>query len=280
MKSQVLKADNILEILKLKNHHDKSAGFRAGGTEIGREGTDLSYQILIDLCGADLKFIHTTDTGVEIGACVTFREALAEESIPDYLRTALNYATSEELRQHATIGGNIGVFRNDSYLLPVLIAAKARVVTYDMDEVGKLIEESVPIREFVEHHDLYRYTLITRICLDKPARFAVSYRFVDEKTNLHLLSVGFGAEYQSELDMLTSSRIAIGTSGREMYRLDQTEQALDQGAVQTAEDLAASVANEIAVITDEAGTAEKKRKLAAETVSEAFNRCLRAFSPN
>ncbi len=280
MKSQLLKADNILEILKLKNHHDKAAGFRAGGTEIEREGTDLSYHILIDLYGAGLKFINHTDSGLEIGACTTFQEALDDKSIPDFLRTALQYATSEELREKATIGGNIGLFRNDSYLLPVLIAAKARVVTSDMDEEGKLIEESVPIREFVEHHDLYRHTLITRISLEKPARYAVSYRFVDEDTKLHILSVGFGADYQSEHDMVINSRIAIGTYGRDIFRLEKTEEALNQGAIQTAEDLAVSVRNEVAVITDESGTADMKRELAAKTVSEAFNRCLSAYSPN
>jgi putative selenate reductase FAD-binding subunit len=270
------KADNVKEILTLITNHDKKAGFLAGGTDINRLNSQSVYETVIDMTSACLKKIDKTDLGIEIGACVTFEKALEDPSIPAYLRKALRYAGSRTLRNMATIGGNVALQRSDSYLLPVLIAAKARLITVDLSENGELIEDSVPIREYVEHRDMFHHTLIARICLDKPDRFAASERFCKSIQAPPSIVVGFGADYSEQKRMLNNLRIVIGTSPYGIYRLLDVEEAVNQGAIQTTVELEKAVADETKAISDFTGSSSYKKYLAGTAAANFFTECLTA----
>jgi len=268
------KADNVKEILTLITSHDKKAGFLAGGTDINRLNSQSNYEIVIDMTSACLKEIKKTDLGLEIGACVTFEQALENSSIPVYLRKALKYAGSRTLRNMATVGGNVALQRSDSYLLPVLIAAKARLITVDLSENGELIEDSVPIREYVEHRDMFHHTLIARICLDKPERFAASERFCKSIQAPPSIVVGFGADYSEQKKILNNLRIVIGTAPYGIYRLLKVEEAVNQGAIQTAIELEKAVSDETKAISDFTGTDTYKKYLAGIAAANFFTECL------
>jgi putative selenate reductase FAD-binding subunit len=270
------KAENVKEILTLITNHDKKAGFLAGGTDINRLNSQSIYETVIDMSSACLKEIHKTDLGLEIGACVTFEKALEYPSIPAFLRKALRYAGSRTLRNMATIGGNVALQRSDSYLLPVLIAAKARLITVDLSENGELIEDSVPIREYIEHRDMFHHTLIKRICLDKPARFADSERFCKSIQAPPSLVIGFGADYSEHKKILNNLRLVIGTAPYGIYRLLNVEEAVNQGAIQTAVELEKAVADETKAKSDFTGSASYKKYLAGTAAANFFTECLTA----
>lgn len=270
------KADTVKEILTLITLHDSKAGFLAGGTDINRLHSQSKYETVIDINTACLQEIKKTDLGLEIGACVTFERALEDSSIPAYLRKALRYAGSRTLRNMATIGGNVALQRSDSYLLPVLIAAKARLKTIDLSENGELIEDSVPIREYVEHKDMFQHTLIARICLDKPERFAASERFCKSIQAPSSIVVGFGADYSEQKKILHNVRIVIGTAPYGIYRLLKVEEAVNQGAIQTAAELEKAVSDETKAISDYTGSDKYKKYLAGTASANFFTECLAA----
>ena len=176
----------------------------------------------------------------------------------------------------ATIGGNIALQRSDSYLLPVLIAAKVRLLTVDLSENGDLIEDSVPIREYIEHRDMFQHTLIDRICLDKPERFAASERFCKSVQAPPSIVAGFGADYSEQKKILNNLRIVIGTASYGIYRLLKVEEAVNQGAIQTAIELEKAVIDETKAVSDFTGSASYKKYLAGTAAANFFTECLTA----
>ena len=108
---------------------DDSSAYLAGGTELLRSGTERSADRLIMLKNIpDLKGVAGgTQQVVRIGSMTTFQEALGSELVPVYLKEALRYMASRTKRNMATIGGNVALMRDDSYLAATLIAAHAKL---------------------------------------------------------------------------------------------------------------------------------------------------------
>ncbi len=108
---------------------DASSAYLAGGTELLRSGTERSADRLIMLKNIpELKGVSgETPEAVRIGSMTTFQEALGSDLVPAYLKEALRYMASRTKRNMATIGGNVALMRDDSYLAATLIAAHAKL---------------------------------------------------------------------------------------------------------------------------------------------------------
>ena len=108
---------------------DDSSAYLAGGTELLRSGTERSADRLIMLKNIpELKGVSgETPEAVRIGSMTTFQEALGSDLVPAYLKEALRYMASRTKRDMATIGGNVALMRDDSYLAATLIAAHAKL---------------------------------------------------------------------------------------------------------------------------------------------------------
>ncbi|MCK5157298.1 MAG: FAD binding domain-containing protein [Spirochaetales bacterium] len=267
------KASDVKEILTFLTSHNENTGILAGGTDINRLNSQSSYKSVIDISEAGLQEIKRTESGIEIGACVTFQQALESKFIPSYLGKALRYAGSRTLRNMATIGGNAALQRSDSYLLPVLIAAKARLITTDLSEDGTIIEENVPIREYIEHRNMFQHTLIVRICLNKPERFVASERFCKSIQAPPSIVIGFGADYSEQKKVLNNLRIVIGTAFYGIYRLQKVEEAVAHGVIQTAEELEKAVVGETKAVSDYTGSEAYKKYLAGTAAAHFFIEC-------
>lgn len=121
--------------------------FLQGGTDVLRlGGCDEVSSPLIDLRNAVSDVIAEDHGTIEIGARATFTSLVESSLVPSWLRQAALYMASLQLRNQATIGGNIALGRDDSYLVPSLVAAGAVVGT--MDETGK--SASMPISEYLK----------------------------------------------------------------------------------------------------------------------------------
>lgn len=94
----------------------------AGGTELLRLGSPEDRN-LIDLRHVVSNDIAKEEGYVRIGAAVTFEEALSSPVVPCYLKKALSSMASLQLRGQATLAGNVAAMRDDSYILPSLIAS-------------------------------------------------------------------------------------------------------------------------------------------------------------
>ncbi|MCF7942958.1 MAG: FAD binding domain-containing protein [Spirochaetia bacterium] len=276
-----VRVSSIKEALEIKALHGAKAGYLAGGTDINRLNTLHPYAVVIDLQDLGLNRIDENEKGFELGSCVTFQQALDWKSVPADFSEALRYAGSRTLRNSATIGGNIACGLPDSYLLPFLTAAKVRLILADIGSEELEHEESVPIREFTEHPEMYRDSLIVRVVFDKPGRFAASQRFSKSVQGAVTLTAGFGADFsKTDARPLRNVRIALGGTGvgshegGTVYRLPDIESALSEGVIQTASELQEVVSKATFAVSDFTGSAEYKKYLAGTAVAQLYSRGL------
>lgn len=137
-----------------------SNAYMAGGTEVMRLGSSVKAGTFVSVRKAkDMKKIGASKTKVTIGAACTFQELLDSDKTPDYLKEALLFMASRTRRNMATIGGNIALRRDDSFLIPTLIAAGAKMSL--MDKKGA--ESKVSVAEYVFDTKKYKGLLITKI---------------------------------------------------------------------------------------------------------------------
>jgi len=90
----------------------------AGGTDLMIEAEpEATYLFLADV--PDLKTIEIVDGNLEIGAAVTFTQALDSPLVPEILKEAVRYIAAPAIRNAGTFGGNIanGSAKADSALI-------------------------------------------------------------------------------------------------------------------------------------------------------------------
>lgn len=139
MAENLIIAKDVAEALSQK---DSSSAFLAGGTEINRLGSTVEAKTLVSIGRiAELDGIsvvedltpkcknHSFSDGnvIRIGSMCTFQDVVENELVPDYLKQACLFMASRTKRNMATIGGNVALKRDDSYIYPTLLAAGARL---------------------------------------------------------------------------------------------------------------------------------------------------------
>ena len=140
--------------------------YLAGGTEAMRLGSEFACDSYVSLRKTEaLREVKKTSGKLEIGASCTFQELIDNEDIPAYLKEALHFMASRTRRNMATIGGNVAVCRDDSFLVPTLLAATASVRLMNKDGAA----EEVSLEGFIAGRDKYKGSLILSIILPEDA---------------------------------------------------------------------------------------------------------------
>ncbi len=99
-----------LNDLLLLLDYEENSRIIAGGTDlvIALEQMPDEYSVLIDLTGIEaISGINMTETGLVIGAATRIADIASNSSIPDCLREGAAAIGSPQIRNMATIGGNI-----------------------------------------------------------------------------------------------------------------------------------------------------------------------------
>lgn len=124
--------DSLASLLLLKKRHP-SAVLYAGGTYLrGRQdqGEGVNLEEIIFLGGIDeLKRINRTDRYLEIGACVSIASIIAtgRRVLPAALLECLENIGNPQVRNLATVGGNICAGADRMDLFPVLALMDVRM---------------------------------------------------------------------------------------------------------------------------------------------------------
>ena len=225
-------------------HHPKSVGetvamrhelidsaYIAGGTEILRLGARPVADI-IDISELISDEISEKDGRIYIGARATLETLRTSEIVPQFLRDAAAFCFSFEKRNSATVGGNLYLKRQDSYLAAAFAAAEAEVIL----ECTK--------GEKIKPIDVY---------LSKKCRGLVKYYVVDKARKGKVRRFGRTASSHAAMIAAESNGVyAISASGSEL-------------AIGRDPDLYKS----IEFISDLEGSAEYKRYLASIVFKEA-----------
>lgn len=136
--------------------------YLAGGTEVMRLGSEFARDAYVSIRRLEgLRFVRKSEGKTEIGAACTFQELIESPDIPAYLKEALAFMASRTRRNMATIGGNVAVCRDDSFLVPTLLAASAELTLMDNNEN----KEDVSLEAYISGKDKYSARLIVSINL-------------------------------------------------------------------------------------------------------------------
>jgi len=186
MARQLIMAKTAAEAAEAKN---AASAFLAGGTETERLGSLVHADTLILLKNIPgLDEIGDSGEFLKIGSMCTFEKALESDLVPDYLKTALGFMASRTKRNMATIGGNISIFRCDSYLMPTLIAAGAKLELLDASGSRNI----VCAERYAEEREKYRDCLITALLLTKADVRVFSRRYANTAESHACLTASMG----------------------------------------------------------------------------------------
>ncbi len=139
------------EALKLKSQNPYAV-WMAGGTQINRLPQEAPRpEVFIDVRRAVPSGVKVENGFFVIGANTSLQDIADNTQLPRALSDAAGFIPSRSIRNQATIGGNICAFRSDSYILPVLLALEARLLSS---------RGEVPLENFLSRLKEYRGTTV------------------------------------------------------------------------------------------------------------------------
>lgn len=167
------------------------AAFLAGGTEINRLGSMVKADRLISVGKlSELQGISARDGRILIGSGCTFQEVLESGLTPGYMKEACLFMGSRTKRNMATVGGNIAMCRDDSYLLPTLLACGAELVLLD----GKGQEKRLPLAAYTGNRECHEQELILTVLVPERLDFAASHRHANTVESNARLTVSLAVD--------------------------------------------------------------------------------------
>lgn len=210
--------------------------------------------VLVDLGPLLPARINRHGVAIEMGAAVTFQDILTGPDCPALLRTAAGHMGNRNIRNRATIGGNIGSCKSCASLVPALLASEALLglAGGGLADLGDWLERPSGI--------------IERILLnDAPGWKTAAGRWARTANDIGLLSVAVCLQLRGR--KIAGIRVAAGGLGHLPRRFGEIETALTGLNVPASQtdrgELEALIAPLLAPKGDLRGSAAFKRHLAA-----------------
>jgi putative selenate reductase FAD-binding subunit len=253
MIKEVFKPTSLEEAVKLKG---ESIYYLSGGTQINwtsaqtareLEGKPAIEKVILvqDLLSKKIKKQGST---LFIGAGITLQELIDAVKTPEVLKKAAGYIASRNIRNMATLGGNIAANRPDSYIIPCLMALKAEVKTAD---AGIMNVETYITQE---KNDLIKEIILPKVegvCLiDVALKSSGAYPSVT------------GAVRVSDKEAV----VVLGCVSDHVIRLKQIEPGIMDGSL-SGDNLAAAVANGINPQSDLLGSTAYKKYISGSMIA-------------
>jgi len=258
MAEQLLFAHTVEEAIALK---DNNAAFLSGGTEINRLDSSVDAKVLIAIKKIPGLTAITEDNDILwLGAAVTFQSAVEHPLVPEWFREACLLMASRTKRNMATLGGNVALLRDDSYIVPALIADKARIVFRDGAE-----ERELCICGYLKERQEGRLAdaLIVKIGLDT-GRKVLLKRYANTAMSHSVLNVACGVKRDGR-------DLSIGVAAKNcgLFRLAETASAIEKNPGASEEDIVKLIqgCEGPAFADDMFGSAGYKRYLLGTTVA-------------
>jgi len=226
------------EALDLFAQAREKAAYLAGGTDLllkyrKKEAAPGLVISLNHIPGFDL--VEEDDREVRVGAGATLRvlerSALIAARFP-ILTDALKHMASVQIRNAATMAGNVVNAAPSADTAPPLLALGAEVVL-----LGKEGERRMALKDFFAGPSRTVMTpgeILTRFIIRKPAGPAGGgYAKVSRRKAMDLALVGVAVQLELEDDLATCARarIALGVAGPTPIRSPEAEEVLKGAAV-------------------------------------------------
>ena len=218
---------SIDEALRLKKLH-KDAIFTSGSTDLVLQVTKMKRQlpIIIDISNiAETQEISETENEIIFGSGVKL------EDIYQYSKTKLPAMAdmlsrfgAKQIRNRATIGGNVGTASPIGDVLPVLFALNADII------IEGEIKQKVNINDYIIGYRktvLQKNEIIIGVSIKKPFdnQKIKSYK-VSKRKNLDISTVSAGFSVELEKNIVSKIILAFGGMAEKTKRAINTEKFL------------------------------------------------------
>lgn len=136
---------SLSEAVALRLENPDTTAYLAGGTDDLRLGSDAAGKDLIDINGLVGTKIEVKDGKLVIGGLATLQDVVESPLVPAFLKDAAKFCSSFEKRNAATVGGNLALRRDDSYLAAAMCAAEAKLLVCTKEG-----EKEIPVADFLK----------------------------------------------------------------------------------------------------------------------------------
>ncbi|MDI6807641.1 MAG: FAD binding domain-containing protein [Candidatus Eisenbacteria bacterium] len=257
--------ETLAEALRLKNEH-KNSRFLAGGTEIfTRKTADKMNCISLQKINS-LKSISLNDRRLSLGAMITLQELIEAAELPKPLEQPLKSAAQQvrnrNIRNIATVGGNIVANKSCSDLIPLFLVMQASLQYQE----ATLHTQTLSLAEYIARPKESKAGLIGGILLPIPVdneKFFLK-RFSRTRSDLGIINIAVSVTLNP--GRIIHCRMAIGgidehvVQPQAVSRFFQTlSPKLELPVFKN--DLRKLLETEIRPITDVRGSTEWKREV-------------------
>jgi len=242
----------LVDVIDTQRCFDGKIAFIAGGTDMintVRE-TGVDADLMIDLSQVEeLKYIREEDGMIHIGAGTTFSEIAASSLIrakAPCLGQAAAQIGSVQIRNRATIGGNIAGASPAADSLPPLVLLNAALVA-----AGPQGERQISVEESavdVWKSALSPNELITEILFPTPGKDCVSgFQKVGSRGHVTIsrLNMAMQVRYNARERIIEEGKIVLGTLGKRPFCPANTSSFLSGKKVNM------QIVNELALLLSE-----------------------------
>ncbi len=248
---QIVGFTRLEDVLRQLRHTGAKTAFINGGTDFINNCGGREAELVIDLSQvADLNYITDYGCEIRIGAGTTFRTIAASPVIQakvTALAQAAGQVGSVQIRNRATIGGNIASASPAGDSLPVLAACNARVST-----AGITGSRLLTLAEAL--HGLQAKELITEIIIPTPGSSRSGFVKIGSRSQVTIARISLAAmiHYDCENRFIIAGKAALGAVGKVPVCPASIQEFLTHRPVN--QDFAAELAVLLAAAVDEAIT--------------------------
>ena len=251
MIEQFLKPASVDEAIRFKSQYKDDAVFMAGGSKLNATPSRTAKTVAISLSGLGLDEIKSQDGQLRIGATVTLQQLIDDPQVPAALREAAGFVYSRNVRNQATLGGEICATQEEAVLVPVLLALDARVLFGNGE-----------FSELESYLSGARNALVVGVVLPEPDRLCATRKVARSAAGLTVLCAAVALGDKGPC-------IAIEGVVPRPVRLREIEK---RGLTDVALELAVSEA--VAPQDDVRGSVSYKRYIAGVVVADLLADCL------
>ncbi len=238
------------------------AVFLAGGTYLLTPACRNRPMVAVALDGVLGNEIRRTGSGVSIGALATLQELVDSPDTPALLRDAALGMANRNIRNRATIAGNIAANKACSSLNPALLASGARLRVRD-GAGGQGLE--IPLARYLEAPGM----LIAAIEIPAETGRREAYRRW-ARTACDLAVISVAVSFRSDAGSVRDLRIGAGGVGPHARRLSEAEALFEGGPLPGRDEIERLVLPLLETVDDHRAGAEYKRMRAAQLLASAL----------
>ncbi|HQG40070.1 MAG TPA: FAD binding domain-containing protein, partial [Spirochaetales bacterium] len=115
-----------LDEAALYTAHNPQVPMLAGGTFLLAHPEPLILETVLDISRIVPKFIDVKESEIIIGSGTTFQELLESNAPPIFIKALLTMS-NRNIRNRATVGGNIGANKSCASLIPIFLLLDAKL---------------------------------------------------------------------------------------------------------------------------------------------------------